>query len=76
MCLQTELVINNDQAPKNQPSDRPGHCLKLRGRTCTIYTVPVTSDRTSVFSGHPSLNSVPKLTYFKTQSYLILSLAL
>ena len=61
------------QAPKNRPSDRSGRCLKVRGR---IHTVPVTSDRTSVFSGHPSQNSVPKLTYFKTQSYLVLSLAL
>ena len=67
------ILIYKDQALKNRPSDRPGRCLKLRGR---IHTVPVTSDWPSVFSGHPSQNSVPKLTYFKTQSYLVLSLAL
>ena len=61
------------QAPKNRPSDRPGRCLKVRGR---IHIVPVTSDWTSDFSGYPSQNSVSKLTYFKTQSYLVLSLAL
>ena len=51
---------------------------RIRGESSclSIHTVPVTSDRTSVFSGHPSQNYVPKLTYFKTQSYLVLSLAL
>ena len=65
------MILETVQAPKNQPSDCPGCCLKLRG---CIHTVPMASDRTDVFSGHPRKNPVPKLKYFKTQSYLVLSL--
>ena len=60
------VTLQQCQAPKNRPSDRPGRCLKVRGR---IHTVPVTSDRTSDFSGYPSQN-------LQTESYMVLSLAL
>ena len=70
------LFVRTDRWKTDQ--EEGGHCCQSTQIVliyCTV-TVPVTSDRTSVFSAPLSQNSVPKLTYFKTQSYLVLSLAL
>ena len=69
-CIGVEYIYYSDT---EESAVRPSRTFsQAPGRD--THTVPVASDQRSAFSGHPSQNSAPEVTYFKTQSHLVLSL--